>query len=154
VIERRVASVSTQQRPDRLVPATRKVGALRLPLLAATAATGVAGLLAVVDPHEAGHYPSCPFLAVSGYYCPGCGSLRAIHDLALGDVGGALARNPLTVVVVVGLAIAWVVWVRRLWRGRPRTWAAPPVVLYGLLTLVLAFWALRNVPGWTWLSPA
>jgi hypothetical protein len=27
-------------------------------------------------------------------------------------------------------------------------------VLYGLLGVILAFWALRNVPGWTWLSPA
>ena len=154
MIERAVDSMSTKQRPDPLVPATSKVGALRLPLLAAAAAAGVAALLAVVDPYEAGHYPSCPFLAVTGFYCPGCGSLRAIHDLAHGDPGGALSRNPLTVVVLVGLAIAWGVWARRLWRGRQRTWAAPPVLLYGLLTLVLAFWALRNVPGWTWLSPA
>jgi hypothetical protein len=40
---------------------------------------------------------------------------------------------------------------------------APPVadtgntammVAGGLLVVILAFWVLRNVPGWTWLSPA
>ncbi|NED58662.1 DUF2752 domain-containing protein, partial [Micromonospora aurantiaca] len=33
-----------------------------------------AGALVVAfrgDPNEAGHYPGCPFLALTGYYCPG-----------------------------------------------------------------------------------
>jgi hypothetical protein len=141
------------QRPEAPVVA-RGFGALRVPALAAAGAVAVITLVAAVDPNQPGHYPTCPFLAATGYYCPGCGSLRAIHDLAHGDLGGAMARNPLTMIAVVGLAIGWVVWARRLWRGRPRTWAAHPALLYGLLTLVLAFWALRNVPGWTWLSPA
>jgi hypothetical protein len=144
----------TPQRPATSVPTARRRGALRLPALVVVAAAAVVGVIAAVDPNQAGHYPTCPFLAATGYYCPGCGSLRAIHDLAHGDLGGALSRNPLTVVALAGLVIAWVVWARRLWRGQLRTWAAPPVFLYGLLTLVLAFWALRNVPGWTWLSPA
>jgi hypothetical protein len=117
-------------------------------------AVAVASVVAVVDPNEPGHYPTCPFLAVTGYYCPGCGSLRALHDLVHGDLAGAVARNPMMLLAAGGLLVAFVLWTRRLWRGRPRTWAAPPAVLYGLLTLVLAFWVLRNVPGWTWLSPA
>jgi len=110
--------------------------------------------VAVVDPNQPGHYPTCPFLAVTGYYCPGCGSLRALHDLAHGDVAGALARNPLMVLAAGGLLVAFVLWARRLWRGLPRTRVAPAALLYGLLALVVAFWVLRNVPGWTWLSPA
>ena len=125
-----------------------------MPALAVAGGLAMTTLLAVLDPNQPGHYPTCPFLAVTGLYCPGCGSLRALHDLAHGDLAGAMARNPLTVAALVGLAVGWVLWARRLWRGQPRRWAAPPVLLYGLLTLVLAFWALRNVPGWTWLSPA
>ena len=141
------------QRPEAPVVA-RGLGALRMPALASVGALVATTVVAVVDPNQPGHYPTCPFLAVTGLYCPGCGSLRAIHALAHGDLGGALSRNPLTVIAVVGLAVGWVVWARRLWRGQQRTWAAPPALLYGLLTLVLAFWVLRNVPGWTWLSPA
>ena len=141
------------QRPASPVVA-RRFGALRAPALVAAGALAATTLVAVVDPNQAGHYPTCPFLAVSGLYCPGCGSLRALHDLAHGDLAGAVARNPLMVVASVGLVVAFVLWVRRLWRGVPRTRVAPAALLYGLLTLVLAFWVLRNVPGWTWLSPA
>jgi Protein of unknown function (DUF2752) len=146
-------TAAVPQRPNAPVVA-RGFGALRMPALAAVGALVATRLVAVVDPNQPGHYPTCPFLALTGYYCPGCGSLRAIHDLAHGQLAGALARNPFTVVALLGLAVGWVLWARRLWRGQPRTWAAPPALLYGLLTLVLAFWTLRNVPGWTWLSPA
>ena len=142
--------------PQRPAPPVvrRGFGALRAPALVAAGALAVTTLVATVDPHQPGHYPTCPFLAVSGWYCPGCGSLRALHDLAHGDLAGALARNPLMVVAAAGLLVAFVLWTRRLWRGAPRTRVAPAALLYGLLSLVLAFWVLRNVPGWTWLSPA
>ena len=41
--------------------------------------------LATVDPNQPGHYPTCPFLATTGFYCPGCGALRAVHDLLHGE---------------------------------------------------------------------
>ncbi|WP_230209004.1 DUF2752 domain-containing protein [Nostocoides sp. HKS02] len=128
--------------------------AVVLPALVALAGACAVGVVAVVDPNQPGHYPTCPFLALTGLYCPGCGSLRAVHDLAHGDLTGALARNPLAVIAVAALVAGYLAWTRRLWRGQPRTWAAPPWLLYGLLGMVIAFWVLRNVPGWTWLSPA
>jgi len=128
--------------------------ALLQPLgVAATALIGT-GYVAAVDPSAAGHYPTCPFLAITGWYCPGCGALRAVHALAHGDVVTALARNPFAVVVLGYVVIAWVLWLDRTARGRPARWLAPPWVLYGVLGVILAFWVLRNVPGWTWLSPA
>lgn len=142
------------RRPAPMPDASRRGASLRLPALVALGSALAVGYVAVVDPNQAGHYPTCPFLAVTGYYCPGCGSLRAVHDLAHADLGGALARNPLTVIATAGFLVAYVLWVRRLWRGAPRTWAAPPWLLYAGLAAVLAFWVLRNVPGWTWLSPA
>jgi len=113
-----------------------------------------AGCVASVDPNAAGHYPTCPFLAVTGWYCPGCGALRAVHALGHGHLMTALARNPFTVVVVGYLVVTWVLWFQRAARGRPRRWLAPPWVLYGALGAILMFWVLRNLPGWTWLSPA
>ena len=113
-----------------------------------------AGYVTVVDPNAAGHYPTCPFLAVTGWYCPGCGALRAMHALGHGDVITALARNPFAVVAFGYLAVTWLLWLRRTITGRPTRWLAPAWVLHGVLGLILAFWVLRNVPGWTWLSPA
>lgn len=66
----------------------------------------------------------------------------------------ALARNPFAVVATGYIVLAWVLWLRRSVTGRPSRWLAPAWVLYGVLVLILAFWVLRNLPGWAWLSPA
>jgi hypothetical protein len=124
------------------------------PLGVAAAALVGTGYVAAVDPNAAGHYPTCPFLAISGWYCPGCGALRAVHALAHGDLVMAWARNPFAVVAFGYLVVTWVLWLDRAARGRPRRWLAPPWVLYSVLGAILTFWVLRNVPGWTWLSPA
>ena len=54
----------------------------------------VAAYVSMVDPDESGHYPTCPFLYLTGYYCPGCGSLRMVHALTHGQVGQGFGRNP------------------------------------------------------------
>ncbi len=104
---------------SRLRPRRREV----LPTAAVTAAAaGAATVLATVDPNQAGHYPGCPFLLVSGLYCPGCGSLRAVHDLLHADIADALARNPLAVVAVPFLLYALgAAWARALGRRPPST---------------------------------
>ena len=125
--------------------------------LAATAgaAAGALTVLATVDPHEPGHYPTCPLLWATGLYCPGCGSLRALHDLTHGDLVGALARNPMAVAAVAVLVTAWVCWALRLsGRDAPHPTRIPARWVYALLVAVVAFGVLRNLPGWTLLSPA
>lgn len=122
----------------------------------AVTGAGVASavLLASVDPNYPGHYPTCPFLFITSEFCPGCGSLRAVHDLLHLDLGGALARNPLTVLLVPYLLFAGVSWGLRVsGRRAPHPTSIPPVLIWGLLGVVLTYWVLRNVPGWTWLSP-
>jgi hypothetical protein len=132
-------------------------GGVLLPLGVAAAALIGGAYLTAVDPNAAGHYPTCPFLAVTGWYCPGCGALRAVHALGHGDLTTALARNPFTVVAVGCLAVTWVIWLRWTIQGVPLRWAMPTVparTLYAVFGAILLFWVLRNVPGWTWLSPA
>ena len=128
--------------------------AMLRPLGVAAAALVATGYVGAVDPNASGHYPTCPFLAITGLYCPGCGALRAVHALAHGDLMTALDRNPFTVVAVGYLVVTWFMWFQRSARGRPLRWLAPPWVLYGVLGVILTFWVLRNIPGWTWLSPA
>ena len=92
-----------------------------------TAGLAAAAALFAVDPNEPGHYPTCPFLATTGLYCPGCGALRGIHDLLHGDMAGALARNPMTVIAVPYLILAWVTWLlRATGRPAPRSTSLPP----------------------------
>ncbi len=112
------------------------------------------GVLASIDPNEPGHYPTCPLLAGTGVFCPGCGALRTVHALAQGDVLTALERNPLAVVLLPLVVVAWALWGLRL-AGLTR-WSptnVPGRWVWGLLGVVLVYWIARNVPGWTWLSP-
>jgi hypothetical protein len=128
-------------------------GRLVAPLATAAGAVASAAYVGVVDPNQAGHYPTCPFLYVTGYYCPGCGSLRAVHALVHGHVGQAIDHNLLAMAFLPYLAFAWVAWVRRSWTGTTKRDLAPPWVIWSLLAVVIAFWVLRNLPGFSWLAP-
>ncbi len=117
---------------------------------AATAALGVAACSALLvhDPRVPGSYGVCPWLALTGTYCPGCGALRAVRSLIDGDLAAALAFNGLAVAAVPVLVYAWFAWT--LWRtGRGRL----PVLgqlsgrwVSGYAVLVVVYWVARNLP--------
>ncbi len=114
--------------------------------LAALAAAGAATVY-LVDPRVTGNYPPCLFLYFTGCYCPGCGTLRALHRLMHGDPGGALGYNALTVAFLPFLALGAgdrVTWLCG--RTLLPTPAIPSQVAWGILAAIVAFWALRNVP--------
>jgi hypothetical protein len=121
--------------------------------VAAAAAAGVA-YVAMVDPNQPGHYPTCPFLALTGLYCPGCGTLRAVHALAHGDLGTAVGLNVVSVALVPFLVFTWGRWATRSWQGRPvRTNVVRPVFIWAFLALVIVFWIVRNLPFGRFLAP-
>lgn len=130
-----------------------RAAALIAPL--GTAAAGMAGLalVAFVDPNQPGRYPTCPFLAVTGHWCPGCGSLRAMHAVATGDIHTALGFNVLTVLALPLLAVLWWRWIRRRWQGKARPAPVRPVYLWVMLAGVLVFWLVRNLPMGAALAP-
>jgi hypothetical protein len=127
--------------------------AMRSPLLAAAVALGATAYVGTVDPNQSGHYPTCPFLFLTGRYCPGCGSLRAVHALVHGDLGAAIGLNVLTVLGAVVLTGMWARWAARSWRGETRTTVAPRWVHYTLLAVVVAFGVVRNLPFGAALAP-
>ena len=75
-------------------------------MLAGAAAAGCA-YVAVADPNStASWYPQCPFKALTGLDCPGCGVTRALHALLTGHPLRALDHNALVAVAVV-LGLVW-----------------------------------------------
>ena len=127
---------------------------LRQPVLVGVAALGLAAGLHLRDPHVSGSWGLCPFHAVTGLWCPGCGGLRAIHDLTNGDVAAALSSNVLAVVLVAVLAVAWVGWVRRRQRGvLDRMLVLSPRWSTAVLVTLVVFTVVRNLPVGSWLAP-
>ncbi|MBA8955103.1 DUF2752 domain-containing protein [Actinomadura namibiensis] len=116
-------------------------------------AVGAVAYVGAVDPNQPGHYPTCPFLLLTGLQCPGCGSLRTLHALAHGDVGTALGLNVLTVAMVPVLAFFWARWAVARARGVPtRRKAGDPRAIWGLFAVVVVFWVVRNLPFGTFLA--
>ena len=119
--------------------------------LGVAALAGLCAYLTAVDPNRPGHYPTCPLYAVTGLYCPGCGSLRAVHDLFTGDLAGALHCNLL---LVLFLPLAFASWTRTAVTGRPQP-VLPRAAGIVVVVLLLGWTAARNVPSWpfTLISP-
>ena len=104
-------------------------------------------LLCLFDPATSGVFPPCPVLYLTGWYCPGCGSLRAIHQLLHGHFYTAWAMNPLTVVLLPFLAYGLISHVLFEIRGRglPQP-TLPAAWIRALCAAILLFGILRNLP--------
>ncbi|MGR6921476.1 DUF2752 domain-containing protein [[Actinomadura] parvosata] len=135
-------------------PGRRRLKALLPPLGVAALTGAVFTVVGMVDPNEPGHYPTCPFLWLTGLYCPGCGTLRTIHALAHLDPVAALGLNPLAVAMIPFLVFWWGRWVVRALQGRPRrTTLAHPAWLWAFLAIVMVYWVVRNLPFGAFLAP-
>jgi hypothetical protein len=109
---------------------------------------GTAALVALyLEPPQAYDIPPCPFYALTGAFCPGCGALRAIHSLLHGHLVRAIGFNPLLVLLLPLLALAGAgealtALTAKRWRiGLPPRWG------WTVFALIVTFWVLRNVPG-------
>lgn len=107
-----------------------------------------------VDPNQPGHYPSCPFLLLTGYYCPGCGALRMIHALANGQVAEGFHRNPLAFLLIPVLGYLWTRWVISTVRGEVISSALLRTsVIWAFTGVTLVYWVVRNLPFGSALAP-
>ncbi|MFC4059936.1 DUF2752 domain-containing protein [Planomonospora corallina] len=135
-------------------PGRRGWRALPAPLGAAAAVAAGAAFVGAVDPNEPGRYPACPFLTLTGLYCPGCGGLRAVHALTRGDLAAAFDLNPVLVPLAAALVLLWACWTVAAWRGT----AFPvkitrPGYAWAFLVLMVTFWIGRNLPIGEFLAP-
>jgi hypothetical protein len=134
--------------------------ALDSPRFQAMAALGVA-IAAVATlywfaPDGESYYPGCPFFLTTGWYCPGCGSLRALHALLHGHFVEAVDLNAwLMLILPFGLSSGiWQIYSGiRLDRYMPSR--SSMVMVYIFLAAALLFGVARNlpVPALVWLAP-
>ncbi len=88
-------------------------------------------------------FPRCPFLTLTGWQCPGCGSQRAIHSLLHLDIAAAWRYNAMLVLSIPYVVLLLVAeWGRR--RDLYRVLNSE-VLIWCYFALVVAWWVLRNV---------
>ena len=125
------------------------------PALLGAAVLGASLLLHLRDPHRAGSWGYCPWLLLTGTYCPGCGGLRAVNDLTDGDVAAAASSNLLFVASIPVLVLWWTRTTVDRWRGVVRQ-ARPlrhVVLACSFAAVAIVFWVARNTDAGTWLAP-
>lgn len=118
----------------------------------------IIGGLAVLfffNPMEYAFYPTCPFYKLTHLHCPGCGSLRAVHQLTHGHISAAFHSNPLLIGSLPVLAWFGVRGWRRQANQNANAFYIPPAVAWTTLAVVIAFGVLRNLPfpAFSWMSP-
>lgn len=92
-------------------------------------------------------FPVCPFFALTGFACPGCGSTRGLHHLLHGDVVAAFRFSPLMMVLLPFLLYALVRHTNAVMRDRPiKGNQLNANYIWLLFFVVLSFWIFRNTP--------
>jgi len=104
-------------------------------------------VLHTYNPANSNFYPPCLFHALTGLYCPGCGTLRALHQLVHGHLLTAFWLNPLMVLSVPFLGYVFVSRVVLMQSDRSM-WGLfiPAAWIWILLGVIILFWILRNIP--------
>ncbi|MEZ3589757.1 MAG: DUF2752 domain-containing protein [Muribaculaceae bacterium] len=115
--------------------------------------TGCVALLALVavyftlDPSTM-RFPRCPFLVLTGWRCPGCGSQRAVHALLHGDVAAAWRFNAALVAALPLIALLlFAEMTRRRFPDFYRRVNSTPVII-GCAVAFILWWVSRNLFGW------
>lgn len=94
----------------------------------------------------------CVFKAATSIPCPGCGGMRAAGSLFHGDIAGALAINPLSVLVIVFIVIS-AIWLfidvvrghDSYWKIYQIRWSRVGIII--AVILILANWVWNICKG-------
>ena len=104
-------------------------------------------VLFINDPADSSIFPSCPFRTLTGFDCPGCGTLRGAHQLLHGNILAALDLNLIMVLMLPYLCISFFLMLSfdSIGRRMP-SFYIPSKWIWGLLVIILVFWVARNIP--------
>ena len=141
-----------------IIPLRVRHGPRRFPTLALSS-LGIGVIIAILflfNPSENAFYPRCALYATTGLLCPGCGGLRAMHQLSHGHFLMALRCNPILVLSLPLLLFFGFRLALREIQGLPwRPISLPTPWLKLLLGLLVVFSVLRNLrfPPFIYLGP-
>ena len=122
--------------------------------LAEATLLGIAAVVYFFNPTTHAFYPVCQFHRLTGLNCPGCGATRALYALLHGRVSTALRDNALFILGLAAVVVRGSWLAMRRWRGQAPGEFFPAKALWPALGLAVAFTVLRNLPWFSFLSPA
>lgn len=107
---------------------------------------GMLSLYFFWDPSHVAIFPKCPFHELTGIYCPGCGSQRAVHDIINGEVIDGFRHNYLIIMVIMILGYqGYVLFSQHILKKTVENLLHKSKITNTILVLVIMFWILRNI---------
>jgi hypothetical protein len=110
-------------------------------LVAGAVVLGALLVLYLHQPQGQLFFPRCSFFAATGLLCPGCGGLRAIHQLLHGEIFDAVRSNALLVLGAPAAILGWFAT-----RKRPMPATVVHYAVWGLFAVLILYSVLRNLP--------
>ena len=114
-------------------------------IVSTLALAALVAAVCLVRPGATSWLPPCPLHALTGLYCPGCGSTRMLYHLVRGQLGMAFRDNPLSFmalpVVLYGLVRQWLEPASGVFTRIRPAW----IVVFTVI--VIAFTVVRNIPA-------
>ena len=108
--------------------------------------TSILALYFNYSPSEYTIFPKCPFYTLTGLYCPGCGSQRAIHQILNGNILKGLSHNFLIILLILVLIYDAVILIlNKTIKKAYKNILHKSITTYLILITVILFWLLRNI---------
>ncbi len=119
---------------------------LILIIISAILFLGIVSLYFFWNPAGNDFFPKCPLHSLTGIYCPGCGSQRAMHQIIHGNIIEGLKHNYLIALLGMVLLYQFILYVmNRLFDKTYYNILHHPLTIKLILVLILLFWILRNI---------
>lgn len=90
-------------------------------------------------------FPKCPFLLVTGFKCPGCGSQRAIHSLLHFNLTEACKYNILLLLSLPYIVTLTYYELTKVKHRRLYSLLHKPILVWGYIFVVNIWWIIRNI---------
>lgn len=119
---------------------------LSLIIIGVLALFGMLALYIFWNPSETNMFPKCPVYAITGIYCPGCGSQRAAHKILNGNIIEGVRHNYMILLLAMVLLYQGFMYVVNDMLGKNITnLLHKSKVTFSILIIVILFWVLRNI---------
>lgn len=100
-----------------------------------------------INPSEVDFLPKCPLYITTGFYCAGCGSQRATHQLLNLNFIGVLQQNVFYAFALLLLLSQFIIIsINKFSKKKVYNYFNHPKTPIIILVLVILFWILRNIP--------
>ena len=97
-----------------------------------------------LNPETHSIFPKCPFLVLTSYECPGCGTQRAIHQLLHLNIGAALKYNAFMILAIPFIFLGvWSISKQRNTKLYKTFFGRYSAIV--ILIIIFLYWILRNI---------